>query len=122
ERAINEILNRMHNDRERAVIDWLRNEIFPIDEFHTCGYIARAFSTLYPWGTADLNDYRVKEIKPAEYSKHLLIYKDGQFTHHPQWQEGQLTMSEILDLMESDAHITDKVLRYGEGLCGTYQY
>ncbi|EXX72587.1 hypothetical protein RirG_067890 [Rhizophagus irregularis DAOM 197198w] len=86
ERAINEILNRMHNDRERAVIDWLRNEIFPIDEFHTCGYIARAFPTLYPWGTADLNDYRVKEIKPAEYSKHLLIYKDGQFTHHPQWR------------------------------------
>ncbi|CAB4412465.1 unnamed protein product [Rhizophagus irregularis] len=147
ERAINEILNRMHNDRERAVIDWPRNEIFPIDEFHTCGYIARAFPTLYPWGTADLNDYRVKEIKPAEYFKHLLIYKDGRFARHPRWryfalntimrwralsegrvfvrqnlEEGQLTVSEILDLMESDAHITDKVLRYGEGLRGTCQY
>ncbi|RGB30961.1 hypothetical protein C1646_764669 [Rhizophagus diaphanus] len=53
-RAINEILNRMHNDHERA--------------------------------------------------------------------EGQLTVSEILDLMESDAHITDKVLRYGEELHGTCQY
>ncbi|RGB22488.1 hypothetical protein C1646_776014 [Rhizophagus diaphanus] len=54
ERAINEILNRMHNDREKT--------------------------------------------------------------------EGQLTVSEILDLMESDAHITDKVLQYGEGLHDTCQY
>ncbi|RGB26705.1 hypothetical protein C1646_770097 [Rhizophagus diaphanus] len=83
ERAINEILNRMHNDRERVVIDYPRNEIFPINEFHTCGYIARAFPTLYPWQTADLNDYWVKEIKLAEYFKHLLIYKDGWFTYHP---------------------------------------
>lgn len=98
-------------------------------------------------GTADLNDYRIKEIKPAEYFKHLLIYKDGRFARHPRWryfalntimrwralsegrvfvqqnlEEGQLTVSEILDLMESDAHITDKVLRYGEGLRGTCQY
>ena len=37
-------------------------------------------------------------------------------------EEGQLTVAEILDLMENDNHIVDKVLHYGEGLRGTRQY
>lgn len=54
--AINEILNRMQHDHENSKIDWPRNETSPVDEFHTPGYIARAFPTLYSYGTADLND------------------------------------------------------------------
>lgn len=140
-------LNRMQHDQENSRIEWPRNETFPVDEFHTPGYIARAFPTLYPYGTADLNDLRVKEIKPAEYFKHLLIYKDGQFARHPRWryfalntimrqralsegrvfvkqnlEEGQLTMAEILELMENDTHIVDRIMRYGDGLRGTCQY
>src|SRR2546421_4217384 len=37
-------------------------------------------------------------------------------------EEGQLTAGEILDLMQNNNHIADKVLRYGEGLRSTRQY
>ncbi len=37
-------------------------------------------------------------------------------------EEGQLTVTEILNLIESDAQIVDKVLRSGEGLRDTCQY
>ncbi|PKB93797.1 hypothetical protein RhiirA5_507837 [Rhizophagus irregularis] len=37
-------------------IDWLHNEVSPVDEFHTPGYIARAFPTFYPWRVTDLNE------------------------------------------------------------------
>ena len=109
--------------------------------------MARAFPTLYPWGIADLNEPRIREVKPAEYFKHLLVYKDGRFAHHRWWryfalnslmrwralaeghvfvrqnlEEGQLTIVEILDLMQNDNHIADKVLQYGEGLRDTRQY
>jgi len=145
--AINEILNRANHNQENLKIDWPHNEISPVDEFNTPGYIARAFPTLYPWGIADLNEPREKEIKAAEYFKHLLVYKDGRFARHRRWryfalnslmrwralsegrvfvkqnlEKGQLTVSELLDLMKDDAHIVDKILRYGEGLRGTRQY
>ena len=47
--------------------------------------MARAFPTLYPWGIADLNEPRIREVKPAEYFKHLLVYKDGRFACHRRW-------------------------------------
>lgn len=37
-------------------------------------------------------------------------------------EEGQLTVAEILELIENDTHIVDRILRYGEGLRGTRQY
>jgi hypothetical protein len=76
DRAINEILNRAH-DRENSTIKWPHNDVSPVDEFNSPGYIARAFPTLYPWRIGDLNEPRIKKIKPAEYFKHLLVYKDG---------------------------------------------
>ncbi|CAG8817298.1 2429_t:CDS:2, partial [Cetraspora pellucida] len=48
-----------------------------INEFSILGYIACAFSTLYSTGNTDLCTEHVKDIKPAEYFKHLLKYKDG---------------------------------------------
>ncbi|RGB33805.1 hypothetical protein C1646_761295 [Rhizophagus diaphanus] len=44
----------------------------PINKFYMPGYMVRAFSTLYPYGRADLRSARVKEVKPAEYFRHLL--------------------------------------------------
>jgi len=76
DRAINEILNRAQRDKNSR-LDWPHNEVLPVDEFNTPGYMARAFPTLYPWGIADLNEPREREVKPAEYFKHLLVYKDG---------------------------------------------
>src|SRR6266540_4837292 len=91
--------------------------------------------------------HRIREVKLAEYFKHLLVYKDGRFARHRRWhyfvlnslmrwralaedrvfvrqnlEEGQLTVAEILDLMQNDNHIADKVLQYGEGLRGIRQY
>ena len=43
--AINEILNRMNKN---LTIDWPYNEVLPINEFHTPGYMVQAFPTLYP--------------------------------------------------------------------------
>src|SRR5947209_1838584 len=86
DRAINDVLNRAQHDHENSRLEWPHNEVSPVDEFNTPGYIARAFSTLYPWGIADLNEPRVREIKPAEYFKHLLVYKDGRFARHRRWR------------------------------------
>ena len=44
--------------------------------------MVRAFLTLYPYGQADLRSERAKEVKPVEYFKYLLWYKDGRFARH----------------------------------------
>jgi len=58
-----------------------------VNEFTTEGYIAMAFPTLFPKGTADLRDAinRMEEVKLAEYFKSLLTYKDEQFGNHPRY-------------------------------------
>ncbi len=53
-----------------------------VNKFQTSGYIVCAFPTLYLTGCADLHAEYVKDIKPAEYFKHLLQYKDGRFAWH----------------------------------------
>src|SRR5436305_8748860 len=57
-----------------------------INEFQTIGYIVRAFPALYPTGHADLCGERARDIKPAEYFKHLIWYKDGRFARHTRWR------------------------------------
>lgn len=58
---------------------WPEIEGVPINEFQTIGYIVRAFPTLYPTGIADLRGERIKDIKPAEYFRHMMWYKDSRF-------------------------------------------
>ena len=71
-------LNRVQRDRdhENSRLGWLHNEISQVDEFNTPGHTARAFPTLYPWGIANLNEPRVREIKPADdvKSRRNIIY------------------------------------------------
>ena len=78
--VIKHTLNRMQN--ENRPIIWPQINSNPINEFQTPGYIACAFSTLYPTGCADLCIERIRDVKPAKYFKHLLLYKDGRFAHH----------------------------------------
>ena len=68
--AINETLNRMQTNN--APILWPEIDGFPINEFQTPGYIAKAFPTLYPHGDGDLRSQRPRDINPAEYFKHLM--------------------------------------------------
>ncbi|PKY59079.1 hypothetical protein RhiirA4_304738, partial [Rhizophagus irregularis] len=89
--AINATLDRMQNDNPPSL--WPEIEGVPINEFHTPGYMVRAFPTLYPYGRADLRSARVKEVKPAEYFRHLLWYKDGRFARHPRWRYFALNSS-----------------------------
>ncbi|GES73737.1 uncharacterized protein LOC105316640 [Rhizophagus clarus] len=74
EAAINDTLDRIQNQNPHML--WPEINGSPINEFQTVGYIVRAFSTLYPTGQADLRAKRVKDIKPAEYFRHLMWYKD----------------------------------------------
>src|SRR5581483_11805034 len=144
--AINETLDRMQNNDPPLL--WPTIESTPINEFQTPGYIARAFPTLYPYGTADLRSARERDVLPAEYFKHLLWYKDGRFAQHPRWryfalnstmrwralQEGQIFVKQnlndipidVTDVQElianGDERIADRIMRYGEGLRGTRQF
>ncbi|GBC48412.2 ATP-dependent DNA helicase PIF1 [Rhizophagus irregularis DAOM 181602=DAOM 197198] len=144
--AINATLDQMQNDNPLSL--WPEIEGVPINEFHTPGYMVRAFPTLYLYGRADLRSARVKEVKPAEYFRHLLWYKDGRFARYLRWryfalnssmrwralQEGQIYVKQNLkeeqinvsDIQEmianGDNKIADRIMRYGEGLRGTRQF
>jgi ATP-dependent DNA helicase PIF1 len=143
--AIGDALSRMQTDN--TPIMWPSIDGNPINEFRTPGYIARAFPTLYPTGDADLRSEHIREIKPAEYFSHLLKYKDGRFARHTRWryfalnsqmrwralQEGkvyvkqslngeQLTVEDVQEMVDSDSHMADKVVRFGESLRGTRQF
>src|SRR3954451_21680777 len=78
--AINDTLNRVQSNN--APVMWPEIDGIPINEFQTPGYMARAFPTLYPYGQGDLRSERARDIKPAEYFKHMLWYKDGRFARH----------------------------------------
>ena len=110
--------------------------------------MTRAFPTLYPYGTGDLRSERPREIKPAEYFKHLMWYKDGRFARHFRWryfalnsrmrwsalQEGkvyvrqnlsdtQIDVSDIQEMIaQGDQNLADKIMRYGEALRGLRQF
>lgn len=144
--VINDTLERLQNQSQ--YITWPEIDGNPINEFQTIGYIVRAFPTLYPTGIADLRASREKKIKPAEYFKHLMWYKDGRFARHPRWryfalnsimrwralQEGriyvkqnleddQLEVADIQEMIASgDKKLADRIMRYGEGLRGTRQF
>ncbi|PKY59745.1 hypothetical protein RhiirA4_333013, partial [Rhizophagus irregularis] len=83
--AIKSALN--HIQTENPPITWPQIDNSPINEFQTPGYIiTMAFPTLYPTVKADLGTERIRDIKPAEYFKHLLRYKDGRFRRHTHWR------------------------------------
>ena len=78
--AIKYTLDRMQNENRHII--WPQINGSPINEFQTPSYIAYPFPILYPTGCADLHAERIRDVKPAEYFKHLLLYKDGRFACH----------------------------------------
>jgi len=89
--AINETLDRIQNNNHPLI--WPEIDGSPINEFQTPGYMAKAFPTLHPYGQADLRSERPRDIKPAEYFKHLMWYKDGRFARHTRWRYFALNSS-----------------------------
>ncbi len=138
--AIKNTLNRMQNEID--LIIWLQINSHPVNEFQTSSYIACAFPAFYPTGSVDLHAERIKEVKPAEYFKHLLQYKDGRFAHHTRWryfalnsqmrwralQEGkiyvkqnltdnQITVKDIQErIIQGDSNLADRIMRFSESL------
>ncbi len=82
--AISDALARMQT--KTIPIEWPNIDGNPVNEFHTPGYITRAFPTLYLYGNADLRSECIRIVKPAEYFQHLLKYKDGRFARHTRWR------------------------------------
>ncbi len=141
--AINDTLERVQNQNPHVL--WPEIEGSLINKFQTVEYIMRAFLTLYLTSKANLCAERVRDIKPAEYFKHLIWYKDGRFARHTCWryfalnslmrwkalQEGrvyvkqnlndeQLDVTDIQEMIaDGDKQLADQIMRYGEGLCGT---
>lgn len=74
-------------DHIKTLFDWPTISTEPISEFKTVGYIAMAFPSLYPYGRPDLRDKnRKKKMDPAQFFKHLMLYKDGRFAKHPRFR------------------------------------
>jgi len=107
---------------------WPEIEGIPVNEFSTPGYMARAFPTLYPYGCGDLRSERPRDIKPAEYFKHLLWYKDGRFARHSRWryfalnstmrwralQEGKVYVSQHLSEGQLDVADIQEMISNGD--------
>ncbi|CAG8559029.1 9051_t:CDS:10, partial [Scutellospora calospora] len=160
--SLNVLIVRRHSERDSAsfkdfrdsfIDDQLQNNQLIDDDFNEenededevitrtfvpC-YMAWAFPTLYPTGYADLHVERIRDVKLAEYFKHLLQYKDGRFARYNRWryfalnsqmrwralQEGkvyvrqnfsdnQLTVTEIQEkIAAGDTHMADRIMRFG---------
>ncbi|CAB4437360.1 unnamed protein product [Rhizophagus irregularis] len=111
--AIRNTLNRIQN--ENRPIMWPQINGNPVNEFQTPGYIACVFPTLYPIGSADLCAERIKDIKPAEYFRHLLQYKDRRFARYARWRK---ELPKVITIWA----MANKIMRFGEGLRSSRQF
>ena len=67
-------------------MSWPRLGDSPLNEFHSEGYITRAFPALFPTGAADFTAPRVRRVTIGYYLKHLMLYRDGRFSKHPRFR------------------------------------
>jgi hypothetical protein len=89
--AINDTLDHVQSNNHPLL--WPEMEGTPINKFQMPGYMVKAFPTLYPYGLADLRSKHLRNIKPAEYFRHLIWHKDGRFTQHTRWRYFALNSS-----------------------------
>ncbi len=68
--TIKKTLNHMQNEIDPII--WSQIDSYPVNKFQTSDYIICVFSAFYSTGSADLHAEHIKEVKPAEYFKHLL--------------------------------------------------
>ena len=64
----------------------------PINEYNTEDLFDMAFPTLFPTGTADWLQTRLKDVCLNEYGLHLLKYYDQRFGKHPRFRYFVLNM------------------------------
>lgn len=79
-----QIENALNDDS--LIIPWPNMSPEPVNEFTTAGYIAMAFPTLFPTGSADLRSPRQVNVLPSEYFQHLIKYKDDRFNQNPRFR------------------------------------
>lgn len=66
----------------KSKLKWPSISNQPVNERQTPGFFPCAYPKLFPYGTADLNDDRLKDMKMANYIKHLMNYCDNRFASH----------------------------------------
>ena len=69
------IQQAVSGQQQPSTVSWARVGECPLNEFHSEGYITRAFPTLFPTGAAI-----------GYYLKHLMLYQDGRFVKHPRFR------------------------------------
>lgn len=115
--AIADTLNRMQANNTPLM--WPNIDGNPINEFQTPGYIARAFPTLYPTGDADHTRWRYFALNSQMRWRAL---QEGRVYVKQSLNGEQLTVEEVQRMVESDIHMADKIIRFGENLRGTRQF
>lgn len=119
-----------------------------IDEFTREGYITMAFPTLFPYGTADLRQPRLRKVRECQYFQYLMKYNDGRFACDSRFryfalnsltrwralalgevyvnknpQDGELSIHAIRDMVESgDMRLASRVSYYAKQIRGTRAY
>ena len=68
---INNTLDQIQSNNPSLI--WPEINGIPINKFQTPKYITRAFSVLYPYSQANFCSICAKDMKLAEYFKHLLV-------------------------------------------------
>ena len=64
-------------------VNWPATERNPINEFTTEGYMACAFPTIFPAGSAEFLAPQQRMVTIANYCMHLMMYQDQHFAKHP---------------------------------------
>jgi hypothetical protein len=80
-----ESLKGLVNDKDPP-LRWPQTSDSPIHEFTSVGYIAQCFPALYPHGSSDFLEPRIRKVYPQEYFHHLFRYVDGRFAKHNTWR------------------------------------
>ncbi|OBZ66500.1 hypothetical protein A0H81_13517 [Grifola frondosa] len=149
------IIRRENTDMSRHVDFIVRRDRMPapdlggtaIDE-RTPGYIVKAFPTLFPDGTGDFHQPRLRKVQLSEYFTHLLQFQDSRFARHrrfpwfafntlqrhrtrdqarifvrQQHDAARLTAADIKTMLqEGDELLANRMIRYGAHLRGTRAY
>ena len=94
QREIEEIQNFVNKEYSLSDLDmeWPEIGLSPINEYNIEGLFDMAFPTLFPMGTADWLQPRLKNVRLHEYGLHLLKYCDQRFGKHPRFRYFVLNM------------------------------
>ena len=80
------IQQAVSGQQQPPIVSWPQVGDSPLNEFHSEGYITRAFPTLFPTAAADFTAPRVRPVTIGYYMKHMMLYRDGRFAKHPRFR------------------------------------